>query len=650
MVAGRYRLRSVLGSGSMGTVWAAYDEFLHRPVAVKEVRLPPGVQVSQADELRERTLREARAIAVLSHPNVIILHDVARENGEPFVVMELLPSHSLATLMRDHGAFSTEQAAAIADAVAAALEAAHAAGITHRDVKPGNVLVAEDGRIKLTDFGIARNVSEATMTSTGMMLGSPAYIAPEVASGGEVTHAADLWGLGATIFAILEGRPPYDVNGDPLQTVTEVVHGKVPKPKPGPLEPIIRGLMAKEPRKRLSLAEVRRRLRPLLTTPRDQLFEAALFEAPAKPRDPDQLDGGDTQVIAPQPIAPPTGGEASGDGPALAADPGPLPFAVPGSASGSGAGSESGAMSGGGSGSGSGSGSGAGARSGSGLGSGGTGASGGAGAMSGGEAGSGAGSGGPAGSARSGATASGSAGSGAAGSSASAAGRGSAGAGERAGRSVLAGTALTIAAVLLFLAAAAGGFAMTRLMAAQSLAPPTPPMRANAPAPPLAELVTRNGDATNLKGTTGGLFSVDVPRDWTPFVTQRAAKPLPPSTLVQYVSVDGRQTLSVERFANFFPGGRIDDYVTALHNGWVGDSFRLSEYTPTQGISDDLMLTYRTREEAPGAGTMGRTTFAHVFRRGTSLWSVRVTVPTEQEDSGRRELFDRIHPTFDPAD
>ena len=144
VVAGRYRLRSVLGSGSMGTVWSAYDEFLHRPVAVKEVLLPPGVPASQADELRERTLREARAIAVLSHPNVIILHDVARENGEPFVVMELLPSRSLAHLLRDHGPLSVEQAAAVGNAVAAALEAAHAAGITHRDVKPGNVLVAAD--------------------------------------------------------------------------------------------------------------------------------------------------------------------------------------------------------------------------------------------------------------------------------------------------------------------------------------------------------------------------------------------------------------------------------------------------------------------------------------------------------------------------
>lgn len=232
LVAGRYRLRSVLGSGSMGTVWSAYDEFLHRPVAVKEVRLPPGVPPARVTELRERTLREARAIAVLSHPNVVILHDVVREHGDPYVVMELLPSRSLAGLLSQMGRLTVAQTAAVGEAVAAALEAAHTAGITHRDVKPGNVLVSDDGRIKLTDFGIARNVSEATMTHTGMMLGSPAFIAPEVATGGPVTYTADLWGLGATLFAASEGRPPYDADGDPLETVVSVVQGDVPRPSP----------------------------------------------------------------------------------------------------------------------------------------------------------------------------------------------------------------------------------------------------------------------------------------------------------------------------------------------------------------------------------------------------------------------------------
>ncbi|MER7117182.1 serine/threonine-protein kinase [Saccharomonospora azurea] len=326
LVAGRYRLRSVLGSGSMGTVWSAYDEFLHRPVAVKEVRMPHGVPPARVTELRERTLREARAIAVLSHPNVVILHDVVREHDDPYVVMELLPSRSLAGLVRQAGRLTVAQAAAVGEAVAAALEAAHAAGITHRDVKPGNVLVADDGRIKLTDFGIARNVSEATMTHTGMMLGSPAFIAPEVATGGPVTYTADLWGLGATLFAATEGRPPYDADGDPLETVVSVVQGDVPRPSPGPLAPVIRGLMMKKPSERMSLAEVRRRLYPLLAEPRHLLFPPELFAESDVGRVRD--DASATRVIPRVPALPAEpDGEVEADG-ALAADPGPLPFAT----------------------------------------------------------------------------------------------------------------------------------------------------------------------------------------------------------------------------------------------------------------------------------------------------------------------------------
>ncbi|MFF1611988.1 serine/threonine-protein kinase, partial [Amycolatopsis sp. NPDC058278] len=314
----------------MGTVWSAYDEFLHRQVAVKEMKVPPGIPAAQADELRERTLREARAIAVLSHPNVIILHDVAREDDQPFVVMELLPSRSLAHILRDHGPLTVGQAAAVGIAVASALEAAHAAGITHRDVKPGNVLVASDGRIKLTDFGIARNVSEATMTRTGIMLGSPAYIAPEVASGGAVTPAADLWGLGATLFAAVEGAPPYDADGDPLETVGKVVNGKVPKPKAGPLADVISALMTKEPGRRITLRDVRHRLYPLQTkTPLD-LFGPELFHTPDGKKTSAQPDATDTQVIKtvlPEKAKAEKKAEASSS--ELAADPGPLPFLRP---------------------------------------------------------------------------------------------------------------------------------------------------------------------------------------------------------------------------------------------------------------------------------------------------------------------------------
>lgn len=308
----------------MGTVWSAYDDFLQRPVAVKEILLPPGVTATQADELRERTLREARAIGVLSHPNVIVLHDVARENGLPFVVMELLSSHSLAELLREHGPLTVEQAAAVGDAVAAALEAAHDAGITHRDVKPGNVLVADDGRIKLTDFGIARNVSEATMTRTGMALGSPAYIAPEVASGRAVTPAADLWGLGATLFHTIEGHPPYDADGDPLETVGKVVKGEVPRPSPCPLAPVIIGLMAKEPRDRMPLREVRQQLYPLLTKAPRVLFGPEMFRKASGRR----VDATDTrEIMAASPPVPRVVEKPVETSMQLAPDPGPLPFA-----------------------------------------------------------------------------------------------------------------------------------------------------------------------------------------------------------------------------------------------------------------------------------------------------------------------------------
>ncbi|KAA2251260.1 serine/threonine protein kinase [Solihabitans fulvus] len=311
MIAERYRLRHVLGSGSMGRVWAAYDEMLHRPVAVKEVLLAPGMPAGEADALRERTLREARAIAVLSHPNLVVLHDVVRQDGEPFVVMELVPSRSLNEVLREHGPLGVTAVAVVADAIAAALEAAHRGGVTHRDVKPGNVLVGEDGMVKLTDFGISRSVAEVTMTSSGIMLGSPAFMAPEAASGGVVTPAADLWGLGATLFAATEGRPPYDVDNDALATVNEVVHGEVPEPaNAGELAPVIAALMVKDPRARMPLVEVRRQIRSLLPEPGTQAFPTAPVSAAKS-----------IKVSLPRkPVIPP-------DAP-LAADPGPLPFLV----------------------------------------------------------------------------------------------------------------------------------------------------------------------------------------------------------------------------------------------------------------------------------------------------------------------------------
>jgi serine/threonine protein kinase len=557
----------------MGTVWSAYDEFLHRPVAVKEVLLPPGVPVEQADELRERTLREARAIAVLSHPNVIILHDVAREDGEPFVVMELLPSRSLAHLLRDHGPLNVEQAAAVGNAVAAALEAAHAAGITHRDVKPGNVLVAGDGRIKLTDFGIARNVSEATMTRTGIMLGSPAYIAPEVASGGPVTPAADLWGLGATLFAAVEGHPPYDANGDPLETVGKVVHGEVPKPTPGPLADVISALMDKEPTARLSLREVRHRLHSLQPKTPHDLFPPELFRTPEGKRTSVRMDATDTQVI--KTVSPPEVQRPASDSAKLATEPGPLPFLTAPAA--------------------------------------------------------GAPAGPPAGPPPT---------------------------PPPVGRGTRAKAAVAVAVVLLFVVAAGGGFGLARTLGGKSIAPPRqqaarPP---GASAPMTTRMVTQQSDAGNPNGSKGGLFSVDVPEKWAKFVTLQPTGRLSPSTLVEFVSPDGRQSLGVQRFSDYFMHhGSEDDYVNALKSTFGPDD--VSQRRPLTGDRQGVQLIYQALERATpeadpaptSANTLRRSTFANIFRLGNSLWVVSVTVPAEQEGGGA-DLFNRVAGSFNPRD
>ncbi|GGU82592.1 serine/threonine-protein kinase [Lentzea flava] len=306
LIAARYRLLHMLGQGSMGTVWAAHDEVLRRQVAVKGILRPPGMPDAAADELRERTMREARAVAALSHPNLVTLYDVVQHDGDPYVVMELVPSRSLGEVLQEQGCLTEKQGAAVLDAVAAALASAHRAGITHRDVKPGNVLIADDGRIKLTDFGIARNVAEATMTARGITLGTPAYIAPEVAQGGDVSEAADRWSLGATMWAAMAGEPPY-VGKNVMQTINAVINGDVPVPAgAGRLAPVISGLMRKDPAERLSLVDVRKQVYPLLPEPGTDAFEVESVPLPI--------------VVRPKPKIEP-------DAP-LADDPGPLPFMI----------------------------------------------------------------------------------------------------------------------------------------------------------------------------------------------------------------------------------------------------------------------------------------------------------------------------------
>jgi hypothetical protein len=261
VVAGRYRLISALGNGGMGTVWLAEDDILSRQVAVKEVSPPVGMTEHERELLRERTLREARTAARLGHPNVVTIFDVVEDDGRPWIVMEFVPSRSLRDVVDAEGPLSAQQAAAVGLQILAALRAAHALGIMHRDVKPGNVLIAADGRAVLADFGIARTQDSTALTTSGVLVGSPSYIAPERARGERGGAASDLWSLGATLYALVEGRPAYDRAG-PLPTLMAVVNEDPDPPsRAGAMWPVIRGLLDHVPSRRLGPDEAERMLR-----------------------------------------------------------------------------------------------------------------------------------------------------------------------------------------------------------------------------------------------------------------------------------------------------------------------------------------------------------------------------------------------------
>jgi hypothetical protein len=281
VLARRYHLIAPLGRGTMGVVWEAYDLAVHRKVAVKEVVLPPDMSQHDREVSRERAQREARAISQLAHPNVIAFYDLVEEHGHPWVVMELVNSRSLADQIRSDGPMPQQRIATLALAVLGALEAAHRAGITHRDVKPSNILLTDDGRVKLTDFGIARTAGDSPITGAGMLVGSPSYIPPEVIQGGEAGPPADMWGLGATLYAAVEARAPFDA-GDPMATLHAVVSDPTPSTgRAGPLAPVIDGLLRKDPRRRLDTVKARHLLLDAL-----RAFDRERASAPAPPPAP----------------------------------------------------------------------------------------------------------------------------------------------------------------------------------------------------------------------------------------------------------------------------------------------------------------------------------------------------------------------------
>jgi serine/threonine protein kinase len=262
LVAGRYRLQSQLGEGGMGTVWLARDELLGRQVAIKQVLTQVGVSTAESDQQRQRALREGRIAARLSHPHAISVYDVALESGQPWLVMEYLPSRSLATVLTEDGVLRADQVAQIGAQVADALAATHAAGIVHRDVKPANILIGQGGRIeglvKITDFGISHASGDVTLTQTGQITGTPAFLAPEVAQGREMTDASDVFSLGATLYTCIEGQPPFGMEENALAMLHRVAGGEVvPPQRAGSLTAPLLRMLAADPADRPTMPEVR---------------------------------------------------------------------------------------------------------------------------------------------------------------------------------------------------------------------------------------------------------------------------------------------------------------------------------------------------------------------------------------------------------
>ncbi|MFD7977897.1 serine/threonine-protein kinase [Streptomyces sp. NPDC059071] len=328
VIAGRYRLLDVLGEGGMGTVWRARDEVLGREVAVKEVRAGAGLPAEDRERLYARLEREARSAARITHRNVVTVYDVALDDDRPWIVMELVPGLTLAETLAAEGPMEPRRAAHIGAEVCAALRAAHEAGVLHRDVKPANVQLANDGRVVLTDFGIAAVEGVSPLTMTGELIGSPEYLAPERALGRTPGPAADLWSLGILLYAAVEGVSPFrrETALDTLRTVVD--EEPAPPAHAGPLAPVIEGLLRKDPEQRLSAAEAEDRLRVIGAggTPRMEPLPAVPY-APFPPRGTDGA-GGSGGVVG-------LAGVGAPGGPGGPAGPGATtPLPVPGDGSG----------------------------------------------------------------------------------------------------------------------------------------------------------------------------------------------------------------------------------------------------------------------------------------------------------------------------
>ncbi|MFF5895168.1 protein kinase [Streptomyces argenteolus] len=320
VLAGRYRLGDVLGRGGMGKVWRAHDEVLHRTVAVKE--LTAGLYAAEADRavLHARTQKEARAAARITHPGVVTVHDVIEYDHRPWIVMQYVDGPSLADAAKESGEVEPREAARIGLHVLSALRAAHGAGVLHRDVKPANVLLARDGQVLLTDFGIAAIEGDSTITRTGELVGSIDYLAPERVRGGDPGPASDLWSLGATLYTAVEGTSPFR-RSSPISTMQAVVTEEPPPPlRGGALEPVITALLRKDPADRPTAEETERMLLDAMEGRRPR---AAQAHVPTQRVSEEQLrafaapDGSTAhlaQPLPPPPAPPYTSAPGSGGG------------------------------------------------------------------------------------------------------------------------------------------------------------------------------------------------------------------------------------------------------------------------------------------------------------------------------------------------
>jgi serine/threonine protein kinase len=310
-IAGRYTLDREVGRGGMGAVWLGTDQVLGRQVALKRLGLAPG----GTPDL-ERAEREARLAARLNHPHVVAVFDLVEEDDDHWLVMEYVDGVTLAELVRRDGALTPDQASPLLRQAAEALAAAHEAGIVHRDVKPSNILVSADGQVKLSDFGIARAEQDSSLTQTGLVTGSPAYLSPEVASGRTAQPAADVWSLGATAYHALSGKPPYDVGDNVMGALYRIVHEEPPRlDDAGWLTPMLEHTMDREPDHRWPMAQVRDFLAggPVgasagaATVTQERAATAVTTPVPAPVPAPEPVGYGGvggTQVLAPTPAAP----------------------------------------------------------------------------------------------------------------------------------------------------------------------------------------------------------------------------------------------------------------------------------------------------------------------------------------------------------